>query len=161
MSGTYRPPAGAILIETAMTIAAPVERIWSILTAFDAYGGWNSYMLRVDGVAAAGARLLVRSRDVGSGQEMDHPVEVAALAPFAMHWVGGIGDLSAFRGDHFFELDPSGPAATVFRHFEYFRGQNADELLSRFGASIKCNFEAFNECLRREAEGVLGMRSKA
>ena len=34
-------------VETVIDIAAPVERVWAILTGFDAYVDWNPYLVRI------------------------------------------------------------------------------------------------------------------
>jgi uncharacterized protein YndB with AHSA1/START domain len=46
-----------IRIETAVSIAAPPERVWDVLTDFGAFPEWNPLVLRAEGEARAGARL--------------------------------------------------------------------------------------------------------
>ena len=48
-------------IDTEITIAAPVAKVWAALTDLAKYPEWNPYHVRVEGHAAPGARLRVIS----------------------------------------------------------------------------------------------------
>lgn len=144
--------AGILAIETEIRIAAAPAAVWAILIAFDDYGAWNDYVPRIEGCAAAGAQIAVCTRDTASGHEMEQPCRVERLDPFVMHWVGGAeGQL---RGDHFFELLPAGPNATLLRHHEHFSGSLAPAVLANYGEAIRRNFETFNACLKARAESA-------
>lgn len=152
MSAAFEPPVSASLIETRIRIAAPPAPIWTILTAFADYGDWNGYILRIDGVAAAGADIVAHSHDAASGHATEQAIRVETLSPYRMHWIGGAADLADFRGDHLFELVPVAANATEFVHREYFSGRLADAILARFAPAIRCNFAIFNACLKQHAE---------
>ncbi len=150
----FQPPQGAATIETEVRIAAPVSTVWAILTAFEDYRTWNRYMLRIDGAAAAGARIVVTTRDAGSEQEINQTISVESIEPYSMHWVGGTDDLARFRGDHFFELVPLDADNTIILHREYFTGTLAAAIMANFGSAIRRNFEVFNMSLKTRAEEV-------
>jgi len=147
MSFGFVPPRGAPTIETSVLIAAPIAEVWSVLTAFDSYGDWNTQIPRVDGVAVAGSNIVL-----SPAGEPQKSVRVEVLAPYMMHWVGGADDPADFQGDHFFELEPVAVNETLFLHREFFTGRLATPILGAFREAIRSNFEAFNNCLRAAAE---------
>lgn len=151
MNEPYLPPADAYLIATERRIAAPAANVWRVLTVFADYPAWNPYMISVIGDFTRGAILKVRTRDAASSKETDHVVRIASVGRYEMHWVGGLPDHGEFRGDHFFALETTGSANTLFRHYEYFSGSAAASLLDRYASSIERNFQIFNLALEHAA----------
>ena len=41
-------------IETAIDISASAERVWDVLTRFDAYPGWNPFITSITGIPREG-----------------------------------------------------------------------------------------------------------
>lgn len=142
-------------IETGIDIAAPVERVWAILTGFDAYADWNPYLVRIDGKPVPGTDVIVTSRPGGHGAEMTQAVKVVAVdPPRSMRWEGGLPDRSQFLGDHAFELQALSEGATRVRHYEHFSGTLADRILDRHGPLIEASFDLFNRALKARAEAL-------
>ena len=150
MNVGFAPPDGAPTVETAVLIAAPIERVWAVLTDFARYGEWNRYITGIAGGAAAGSVIEVTS--VEGGDSTKKSVTIEGLAPHAMHWVGGADSLADFRGDHFFELQPAAANEILFLHREYFTGHFAKSIIDQFGGQIRQNFELYNQCLKVESE---------
>lgn len=155
MSAGFAPPPGAPTIETSVLIAASIAEIWSILTAFECYGDWNTQILRIDGIAAVGSRIVL-----SPAGEPPKSVTVEELAPYRMRWVGGADDQADFRGDHFFDLEPVAANETLFLHREFFTGLSVVPILAVYRDAIRLNFEAFNSCLQAAAERRNGDRGK-
>lgn len=140
-------------IDTGIDIAAPVERVWEILTGFGAYANWNPYLVRIEGQPVPGTEIVVTSRPGGIGAGITQSVKVVALdPPRLMHWEGGLPDRGQFEGNHFFELHALSADATQLRHYELFSGSLADDILDRYGLVIRASFNLFNEALRVQAE---------
>lgn len=150
MSAGFAPPEGAPTVETAMLIAAPIGRVWTILTDFARYGTWNRYITGVAGDAAVGSVIEVTSAE-GTGTTTKS-IAIEGFAPHVMHWVGGADSFAAFRGDHFFELQPVAANETLLLHREYFTGHFAKSIVGEFGELICENFDLFNQCLKEKAE---------
>ncbi len=140
-------------IETNILIAAPIGRVWSILTAFDRYAEWNPYLVRVEGDAIPGSIITVHAVPTPGADPMVSPVTVIAVEPYAMRWEGGLPDRDQWMGDHWFVLTREGDA-TRLDHFEHFSGSLAATILSAHGATIRDNFIRFNDALRAHSEGM-------
>ncbi len=143
---------GEAIIDTGIRIAVPIDRVWDILVAYDRYGDWNPYIVRIDGKAVAGTAIEVHSTGMPGGSPTAAPVDVVSVEPYRMRWEGGLADRSQFRGDHFFDLTAVDPITTHFRHYERFSGTLARRILDAHGGLIEANFVRFNTALQRHAE---------
>jgi hypothetical protein len=140
-----------ITLETTLDIMAPIDGVWSILIDFAGYEMWNPYIVKIEGKAVAGAVITVHSLPKADGDIHKAPVEVVAIAPYAMRWAGGLPDRDKFKGDHWFALEAHGDT-TRLRHFEHFTGTMAEGILDKHGALISENFNIFNNALKKQAE---------
>jgi uncharacterized protein YndB with AHSA1/START domain len=66
-------------IETSIAIAAPIDHVWSILTALDRYADWNPYLVRIEGAALPGSSITVHSVSAPGADPIAAPVTVRAI----------------------------------------------------------------------------------
>jgi hypothetical protein len=140
-----------LVIETEIEIAAAPEKVWSVLIDFALYGEWNPYLIHVEGDLCAGTLLQVTQVPAAGLRPMTAPVELVLLRPFEMVWIGGLPDLSRFRGRHSFIVEAASAGAR-FRHFEHFEGYEAAAILLRYRVVIESNFNRFNTALKTHCE---------
>jgi hypothetical protein len=140
-------------IATQIDIAAPIARVWQLLIDLDGYAGWNSYLVKVTGVADAGAIIRVHAAASPDGGIIEQDVAVLEAAFPVMRWEGGLPDKAQFRGDHRFELVAHGDGCR-FLHSEDFTGTLAATIIAAHGARIAANFAIFNQCLKAAAEST-------
>lgn len=132
--------------EASADIAAPPERIWSILTDAPGYPTWDSGVTKVEGTIADGERITVHS-EVASGRAF--PVRVAMRPPSEMTWTGGM-PLGLFTGVRSFRLAPRDGSTTVTMREEY-----SGPLVGLMGRSIpdlQPSFDTFVNGLKARAE---------
>src|SRR5436190_23955226 len=90
---------------TSVEIAAPPEKVWSILIDAAGWPSWNTTIDKVEGTIAAGKKVTVHAK-LAPGQAF--PVTVSAMdAPSRMVWTGGM-PLGLFKGERTYTLTPSG-----------------------------------------------------
>ena len=136
---------------TAVTrISAPVEDVWRVIVAFDAYARWHpvlSFDVKPEQQAVVGAELPAR---VSGGDAAEQHVTmrivdvVDAEAPRRLVWEGG--SLDAVLGRHSFVLAPQPDGSTELTDSEEFFGPAAAELVpaldqlseeyARYGAAL-------------------------
>jgi hypothetical protein len=138
-------------IDTEIEIAAPLERVWRVLTDAPGYGDWNPYIVKIDGELCTGGEVLAHGRSV-DGREMPMPVEIESVERPAMRWRGGLPDRTLFAGDHFFELEALAEDRTRLHHYENFTGSLIEAIVEQRGSTIRSNFERMNEGLRDYCE---------
>lgn len=140
-------------IETSIVIAAPIDCVWSVLTALDRYADWNPYLVRIEGNAVAGTTITVHSVTVPGGDLIVAPVSVVSVEPYVMRWEGGLPDRGQFKGDHWFVLNEE-KGNTRFDHFEHFSGALEAAILAAHGETIRTNFLRFNDALKAHTESI-------
>ncbi|MFJ4782326.1 SRPBCC domain-containing protein [Streptomyces sp. NPDC088794] len=121
-------------VVTAVTrISAPVEDVWRVLVAFDAYAHWHP-VLSFDTKpeqALVGAELPGRVAR-GDTAEQDVALRIVEVeAPRRLVWEGG--SLDTLLGRHSFLLTPQPDGTTELTDSEEFFGPAADELVPALG----------------------------
>ncbi len=133
---------------TTISIHAPVERIWSILTDAAAYQLWNSTVELVVGTIAAGEKVTVYAK-ASPGRAF--PLQVTELeANRRMVWTGGM-PLGLFTGRRTYTLTQKSPGEVEFSMREDFSGLMAP-LITRSIPDLRPSFDQFAADLKARAE---------
>jgi hypothetical protein len=138
-------------IETAVDIAAPVERVWRALTDFASYPQWSRFILSIKGEARESASLSVRMDD-GGGAMVVSPEIIVCEAPTELRWRGVLGVRFLFSAEHYFHLEPLGGGGTRLGHGEKFGGLLVPLFWKRFDTRMRHAFQEFNAAIRTRAE---------
>ena len=138
------------VLETSVEIAATPERVWQVLTDFDAYPVWNPFVTSIEGVAQPGEQLVVRLQPPGGRGITMRPRVQSADRGRRLAWLGHLGVRGVFDGAHEFLLD-GGDATTTFTQRETFRGALVP-FTGRLLARTEAGFEAMNAALKERVE---------
>lgn len=129
-------------------IAAPAEKVWSIITDGAAYTSWDSGVTKVEGTIADGQKIKVYAA-VANGRAF--PVKVAFVAPGrVMTWSGGM-PLGLFRGVRTFTLTDEG-VSTRLSVTEEFTGPMV-KVMARSMPDLQPSFNRYVAGVRERAEG--------
>ncbi|MDX2203865.1 MAG: SRPBCC domain-containing protein [Hyphomicrobiaceae bacterium] len=135
---------------TAISIHAPAERVWSILTNAADYPSWSSTVERVVGTIAPGAKVAVYTK-ASPGRAF--PLTVTGFEPNRrMVWSGGM-PMGLFRGTRTYTLAPRAPGMVDFSMREEFSGFLAP-LISRSIPDLQPSFDQFAADLKARAESA-------
>jgi hypothetical protein len=107
--------------ETEIFIAAPPERVWSLLTDPAEHAAWNPGMRAVEGRFAAGERLRLSMRTPSGGTMTFRPRVLVADPARELRWRGRLGLPRLFDGEHYFRLIAEN-GGTRLIHGERFHG---------------------------------------
>ena len=136
-----------------VTVAAPAETVWRVLTDFAAYPEWNPFIREIAGELEEGARLRVRIAPPGGSPMTFRPRVLEVAAPRAFRWLGHLFIPGLFDGEHRFRIEPL-QGQCRFTQEEEFRGVLARLLLRWIGAATERGFAAMNEALKTRAEAL-------
>jgi hypothetical protein len=139
-------------LETAIEIQASPRRVWTILTDFAAYPGWNPFIPRISGQPAAGARLAVQIRPPGSRGMTFRPTVLAAEPDRELRWRGRLLLPGILDGEHAFLIEPAGDTTVRFVQREVFQGLLVPVLARSLDTGTLEGFRQMNAALKRRAE---------
>ena len=130
------------------TIAAPPEKIWSILTDAPRYPEWEPTVDRIEGTIAPDQQITAYTK-LSPGRAF--PVRVSTFEPNRkMVWRGGL-PLGLFRGERTFTLTPQENGETQIRVHEVFSGPLLP-LIGRTLPDLNGAFAQFVAGLKQRAE---------
>jgi hypothetical protein len=129
-------------------IAAPPERIWSILTDGPGYADWGSALIELEGTVAPGEEIALRPE---VNPKRTFPVKVTEFDPPAhMTWTGGM-PLGLFKGVRTFTLERGDAGNTRFTMREEYSGPMLP-LIWRSMPDMGPSFQQFARGLKERAE---------
>ncbi len=135
-------------------IDAEPERVWQVLTGFEAFGSWNPFIVSIEGESSVGAKLKVRLQPPGGRGITLRPTVTTNTPRKAFGWLGRLGVRGVFDGAHRFELEALPEGGTRFVQSERFTGA----LVPLFRRSLRTHtlagFEAMNRALEERAEAA-------
>lgn len=139
-------------IRTEITINAPADRVWSILTDFSRFEAWNPLIRRIDGEVAAGKRLKIRI-ELPSGMAMSLKPVITRLTPLReLRWIGRLLVVGLFDGEHIFEIESLEDKTVKFVHRECFRGILVPLVWNYMEKSIRQGYHEMNAALKKRSE---------
>ncbi len=137
-------------IFTEIIIQAPKERVWEILTRFEAYPQWNPFIVKAEGRAKPGDRLNI---SIQLRDKLNHfrPKISSLQKGEAFEWLGSL-PLGLFKGNHYFKLESLDDGRVKLKHGERFSGLLSGYILKKVGEDTKAGFIAMNEALKKRVE---------
>jgi hypothetical protein len=140
-------------LQREIDIDAPPERVWSVVTDFDAYPEWNPFIRRIGGELREGARLEVRIQPPGA-RAMTFMPRVRAVDPNReLRWLGRLLVPGIFDGEHRLRIEPLGSGRTRFIQSERFSGVLVP-LVKGSLEKTAAGFEQMNAALKARVEGL-------
>ncbi len=141
-------------IRTTLTIAAPPERVWAVLTDFAAYPQWNTVISKARADLREGGEIRFRIKIEASPQLGFTARFLRCVPGRELAWRGGAPLVPALAwGHHYFKLTPVGDG-TEFTHGEDFGGLLALIMHGPILARVTRTYEGFNRALKARAEAM-------
>jgi hypothetical protein len=138
-------------IETEILIQAPIDLVWTVLTDFDSYPGWNPFVRSIRGIKSVGEILEVQIQPPG-GKGMTFRPEILKFdLEKEFRWKGKLLVRGVFDGEHYFILEKKGEKATQLIHGEVFTGILVS-LLSGTLTKTGDGFRLMNEAIKAKCE---------
>jgi glutathione peroxidase len=142
-------------IRTELAIEAPAGTVWNVLTDFARYPEWNPFLVRVETELVPGAAVAMTVR-LGR-RVLPLRARMLAVEPGReFRWAGPLARWQGvvFRGEHFFGVEPLGPASCRFLHGEDFGGLSLPLIDRWMRRALLPPYEAMNHALARRAESL-------
>jgi hypothetical protein len=135
-------------VETETVIDAAPDEVWRVLADTSSWADWDSGVLGVEGEAAKGSRIKIRSE---LNPKRAYPVKVVEFETNRrMAWLGG-APLGLFKGVRTYTLTPEGEGRTRFAMREEFSGALLP-LVWRTMPDMNDSFRQFASGLKQRVE---------
>ncbi len=139
-------------IKTEIIINASANKVWEVLTNFEAYPNWNPFIIEIllEGTLVEGAQLQNTMLNKGK-KNVFKPVVTQLTKTHRFEWLGKL-PLGMFSGRHYFILEELDVHQTRLIHGEKFSGWLMPLLMRMIGEDTMKNFQAMNKALKVVAE---------
>ena len=141
-------------LRTQIDIDATPERVWQVLTDFDAYSQWNPFMTQASGTPAPGQRLTIRMQPEGGRAMAFRPTVRQAVPQRQLRWLGRVLVPGIFDGEHSFTIEPLDGGGVRLAQQEDFRGVLVPLLAKSLDRHTLPAFEQMNRALKQRAEAA-------
>lgn len=138
-------------LATEISINAPADVVWEVLTDLDSYSEWNPHVVEAAGDVRVGARLRNRMQQSTSRTITFKPTVTVVERERKFEWLGSLGFRGVFDGRHIFELEPT-PVGTRLVQREEFTGILVPLFARSLDKGTKAGFEAMNLAIKQRAE---------
>lgn len=138
-------------IKTEIEINASAERVWQVLSDFDRFPEWNPFVIKVEGKPIKGEILKIDVQLPDSFKLKFTPEVLAANPGQELRWVGHM-PLGAFRGEHFYLIEPISKNKVRFHHGEYFSGWFVGIIFWMVGDKTEQGYRDMNAALKKRVE---------
>ncbi len=139
-------------LHTEISINAPPERVWHLLTDFSSYPQWNPFIRRAIGEPREGARLEVYLQPSGARGMTFRPRILKAEPDRELRWLGHFLLPGLFDGEHIFTIEPLEAGGVRFVQREIFTGLLVSLFALWLEKDTRRGFEEMNRALKTRAE---------
>ncbi|MEL7148038.1 MAG: SRPBCC domain-containing protein [Bacteroidota bacterium] len=136
-------------IYTTIKINATPDSVWNVLTDFDKYPEWNSFINTITGKLSVGKQITVQLPGMTF-----KPRVLTVEKDSELKWLGSLLFKGLFDGEHRFLLIDNKDGTTTLEHSENFSGVLVKLFSGKLDNETKAGFEQMNEQLKQRAESV-------
>lgn len=139
-------------IKTEILINASPEKVWKVLTDFQAYPDWNPFITSVEGEVFEGSKFKVKIQTLGASPMVFEPICLSFRENVEFSWLGKLVTRGIFDGKHCFELIKMSEGKTKFIQREEFKGVLVSFFWKNLDVNTRWSFEMMNDKLKETVE---------
>jgi hypothetical protein len=139
-------------LTSQIDIDATPQRVWQVLSEFSSYPQWNPFIIRAEGQAQSGSRLVMRMQPIGARGVTLRPTVVEATPGHRLRWLGRLGIRGIFDAEHTFTITPREGGGVRLAQDEAFTGVLVPLLARSLDRHTRPAFDAMNTALKHRAE---------
>lgn len=139
-------------LRTEITIQAPKEKVWQVLTNTNQYEEWNPFIRKVTGNFQEGSHIQAELHPADKNPMTIRPRVLKVEEHQELRWKGKMLISGIFDGEHIFQLEEMKDNTTRFIHREEFNGVLVPFFKKLLDDHTRRGFEAMNQALKDRCE---------
>ena len=139
-------------LNTEIEINASAEKVWQILTDFEAYPQWNPFIRSIEGKPEPNSKLKIFIQPSGAGGMKFSPTVLKAEPPKELRWLGSLWIRGLFDGEHILTIEPLAENRVKFTQREQFSGLLVPLFWRSLDTDTRRGFNEMNAALKKRAE---------
>ncbi len=136
-------------IHTSVLIEASPEIVWNILTDFDKYPLWNTFITSINGDISEGKTI-----EVKAGGMKFKPTILKCEKNKEFRWLGKLFFKGIFDGEHIFQIIDNNDGTSTFQHSELFSGFLVMFFSKKLDGETTQGFKNMNTKLKELSENI-------
>jgi hypothetical protein len=141
-------------INTEIEINASAEKVWQLLTDFDAYPQWNPFIRSINGKPESNTKLQIFVQPSGSRGMKFNPTILKAEPQKELRWLGSLFVRGLFEGEHIFNIEALAEDKVKFMQRERFSGLLVPLFWRSLDTDTRRGFNEMNVALKERAENA-------
>lgn len=137
----------------SITIDAPIDTVWSVLTDYKAYPDWNPTIRHLGMKDKVGKSFNLKIK-TGSGKiVLARPKLLEFKEKDSYRWQGKVLHSRILTGEHYFKVKDNGDGSTTFTQGEIFNGALVP-VLGWLIKDLERSYALMNEALKERCEAL-------
>jgi hypothetical protein len=137
---------------TEIEIHATPERVWKVLTDFNAYSEWNPFVCRITGDIQVGLRFEAVLKPPDRKAVKLKPRVLKFVPRREFRWQGNLGITGLFDGEQIYEMHSPAPHIVHFINRKIYKGMLRSIVLNTTLEQTRRGFEEMNQALKKRCE---------
>jgi hypothetical protein len=147
-------------VRAEITIAAPPEVVWDVLTDLLAYPAWNPFTTRIDGALELDHELVLHVALPPGKKPRRSRQRVLSMVPdHCIVWGTQLGGPRILRTRRVQRLSPTADGGTRYQSIDTFRGGLTPLVMSLYRRDLERGFAAMAAALKAHAEAAARARA--
>jgi hypothetical protein len=138
-------------VRAEIQIAAPIDRVWGILTDLERYSEWNSFTARAESTLRVGDPIVLYPRLIGN-RAYAWTERVSKNEPYDLCWDLTLGAPFLLTAERCQTLTAQGEDRTHYVTEDRFEGVLTALVMATFGSAMQRGFEDCATGLKKRAE---------
>ena len=139
-------------LNTEIKINASANRVWQLLTDFQAYPQWNPFIRSIEGKPEPNSKLKIFIQPSGTSGMKFSPTVLKAEPQKELRWLGSLWIRGLFDGEHILIIEPLDENRVKFVQSEKFNGLLVPLFWRSLDTDTRRGFNEMNTALKERAE---------
>lgn len=147
-----------VVSSETVTIAAPAELVWEVLTDFARYGEWNEFCPSIDAELKIGSPVKMQV-DLGMGLQEQVEYITCIEPPRMITWSMENNPGDPVHADRSQVVTPIDASSCTYVTYDEFSGEAVEPMVEAMGQAVEDGFNVCAQGVKAQAERLYAARS--